>query len=151
MMACHARAGTIVWIGLRPARREQMRAVPHADVGIGGLEGDHAPIGRRSVTLVQAEHLAVISALAGREASFALLRRNVAVAGLNLSTLKDRTVRLGSARLRVTGPCHPCSRMEEALGPGGYSAVRGHGGVYAEVLAPGAIALGDPLVPEGDG
>ena len=35
--------------------------------------------------------------------------------------------------------------MEEAFGPGGYSAVRGHGGWCAEVLRPGRIALGDTV------
>jgi MOSC domain-containing protein YiiM len=148
MMARHARAGRVTWIGLRPARRAQMRAVGAAEVAADGLAGDHAPAGRRAVTLIQAEHLAVVSALAGRAATLPLLRRNVAVAGLNLTALKGAAIRLGTARLRVTGPCPPCSRMEEALGPGGYSAMRGHGGMYAEVLAPGRVTLGDAVRPE---
>ena len=45
--------------------------------------------------------------------------------------------------MRIEGICAPCSRMEEALGPGGYGALRGHGGWCASVIKPGRIALGD--------
>ena len=70
------------------------------------------------VTLIAEEQLAAIASFLGRAAVLpAELRRNVVLAGINLSALKERQVRLGSAVLEVTGECHPCSRMEEILGP----------------------------------
>ena len=69
------------------------------------------------------------------------------VSGINLAALKGREVHVGEAILRFTVICAPCSRMEEALGKGGYSAVRGHGGWCAEVVQPGRVALGDLVQP----
>ncbi|WP_188963508.1 MOSC domain-containing protein [Deinococcus aquiradiocola] len=109
--------------------------------------------GKRQVTLIQAEHLPVIAALAGLGAvTPEQLRRNVLVSGLPLLALKDRRFRIGSDErgwvlLEGTGECHPCSRMEEAFGPGGYNAVRGHGGITARVLQGGTLHVGDRLEP----
>ncbi|MEO0620810.1 MAG: MOSC domain-containing protein [Pseudomonadota bacterium] len=148
LIARHAGHGEVMWIGLRPARRAPVIAVSEARVLDTGLEGDHARPGKRAVTLVQAEHLPVIAALAHIEApAYGLLRRNIAVAGINLVGLRGRQVRVGTAILEVTGPCAPCSRMEEALGPGGYTAMRGHGGVTAAVISPGKIGVGDTVHP----
>jgi MOSC domain-containing protein YiiM len=109
--------------------------------------------GKRQVTLIQAEHLSVIAALAGLEGvTPEQLRRNIVVSGLPLLALKDRRFRIASASgdsvlLEGTGECHPCSRMEEAFGPGGYNAVRGHGGITARVLEGGLIEVGGMLLP----
>ncbi len=148
LVARFPRAGRVAWIGVRPARRASVVAVDGVDAIAGqGLEGDHsAHGGNRQVTLIQAEHLAAVAALAGRDiVDPAWLRRNIAVAGVNLLALKGRRFRIGGAVLEATGPCDPCSRMEEALGPGGLNAMRGHGGITARVVASGAIRVGDAV------
>jgi MOSC domain-containing protein YiiM len=148
MMRQFPRAGRVDWIGLRPDRREPVRAVPDAVAQAGiGLAGDHyrsTRNGKRQVTLIQAEHLAVIAAMTGAVSlDPALLRRNLVVSGINLLALKDRRFRVGAAVLEGTGLAHPCSRMEEALGAGGYNVMRGHGGLTARIIVGGPIRVGD--------
>ena len=142
--------GRLGWIGLRPARRASMVVVEAARLAAGqGLVGDRwqgAATGARQVTLVAAEHLAAIAAYLGVAAiAPEQLRRNLVVAGLNLLALKGRRFRIGAAVLEHSGECHPCSRMEEAFGPGGYNAVRGHGCITARVLEAGTIRRGDAV------
>lgn len=103
-----------------------------------------AELSTRQVTLIQFEHLAVIAQLAHVAAVDPVaLRRNLVIAGINLSALKNARVRIGAALLEIVGPCQPCSRMEAAIGRGGYAAMRGHGGWTARVLEAGALAVGD--------
>ena len=114
-----------------------------------GLVGDRygSGSGKRGVTLIQAEHLPAIAALAGLGAvEAATLRRNVLVAGIPLVALKGRRFRIGDVLLEGTGDCDPCSRMEAALGPGGYNAMRGHGGLCARILTGGTLRRGDTVV-----
>ena len=141
------RTGRVEWIGLRPARAVSMEAVDAAEAVTGkGLVGDRyiGASGKRGITLIQAEHLPAVAALAGHErVAAATLRRNLVVAGIPLVALKDRRFRIGDVVLEGTGPCDPCSRMEDALGPGGYNAMRGHGGICARIVVGGVIRPGD--------
>ncbi|KUF11555.1 MOSC domain-containing protein [Pseudoponticoccus marisrubri] len=140
--------GRVTWIGLRPARKQPPVAVESAVVDEDGLQGDHGRPGKRAVTLIQAEHLPVVASLCGREiVTPEMLRRNIVVAGLNLSALRDTRVQIGGVILHITGPCAPCSRMEDVLGPGGYTALRGHGGWCAGVERPGEVAIGAEVRP----
>jgi MOSC domain-containing protein YiiM len=140
--------GRVVWIGLSPARRAEMVAVNEVLARVGtGLEGDHhaqSGASKREVTLIQQEHLAVVANLLGmhRVAPF-WVRRNIVVAGINLMALAKARFEIGDALLEGTGPCPPCSRMEENLGTGGYNAMRGHGGITTRVLREGTIRVGD--------
>ena len=148
--------GRPVWIGLRPARRAPMQAVETAMLAPGeGLAGDRwagAATGARQVTLVAAEHLVAVAGYLGLESvAPERLRRNLVVSGLNLLALKGRRFRLGDAVLEHSGECHPCSRMEDEFGPGGYNAVRGHGGITARVLQGGDIRLGDAVLRLAEG
>ena len=141
------RPGRIDAILLRPGRRTGPQQVDGAELALSGLVGVHARPGKRALTLIQAEHLPVISSLAGREARAELLRRNLVVSGINLGALRGARLRIGpTAEVEITSPCAPCSRMEESLGPGGYTAVRGHGGWCAMVMRPGRISLGDKVI-----
>lgn len=148
--ASPVRPGVVIWIGLRPARRQPLVPVREASLDpIAGLAGDHYGSGSgntREVTLVGRENLAAIASFLGLDSiDPALLRRNIVVSGVNLIALTKRRVRLGAALLEITGECHPCSRMEETFGPGGYNAVRGHGGVTARVVEAGQVAVGDTI------
>jgi len=150
--------GMVRWMGVRPARDEPMTALQEVQIAAPhGLAGDRFA-GRansaRQVTLIQQEHLQVIAACLGGDSPLvgeprpidpALLRRNIVVAGINLLALKDKHFHIGEVQLEYTGLCHPCSKMERRLGPGGYNAMRGHGGITARVLTPGLLRLGDSV------
>ncbi len=144
------RQGAVVWLGLRPARREPMIVFDALELEAGrGVKGDRysRKDGGRQVTLIAAESLAAIAAHVGRdEVDPTELRRNIVVAGINLLALKERRFRIGAAVLETSGECHPCSRMEETLGVGGYNAVRGLGGLTARVIEGARVRIGDPVV-----
>jgi len=141
--------GKVVWIGVRPRRKVAMSSLESAQIDAdNGLVGDHYTTrsGARQVTLIQAESLRSIASHLGRSDVAARdLRRNIVTEGINLMALKDRQFRIGGAVLQATGECHPCSRMEEVLGVGGYNAVRGFGGITARVVTGGVIGIGDVI------
>lgn len=150
LMATLPRAGRVEWIGLRPARGQVMREVTQAEAATGkGLVGDRyaSGSGKRGVTLIQSEHLPVIAALSGNASvPPSLLRRNVLVSGLPLIALKERHFRIGNVVLEGTDECDPCSNMEKALGPGGFNAMRNHGGLCARIVEGGVFRLGDAVI-----
>jgi MOSC domain-containing protein YiiM len=121
LIATHHRDGLVDWIGIRPWRLADVVELAEVDVLVSGLSGDHGRAGKRALTLIQTEHLAVIAALAGARARMdpALLRRNLVISGINLTALQGANIRIGTALIRLTGACAPCSRMEVALGRGG--------------------------------
>ena len=72
----------------------------------------------------------------GLEGDLAAARKLFADQALHI-TIGDDLV------LLATGPCDPLSKMEQALGPGAYNAMRGHGGLTARVLVGGRMEVGD--------
>lgn len=148
LMNCLPQTGKVEWIGVRYKRRDPLTILEQVNVTEKGLEGDHysGKSGKRAVTLIQQEHIdAVSSMLHLKSLDAGTLRRNIVVSGINLLALKNKTFQIGSVILEMTGLCHPCSRMEEVLGAGGYNAMRGHGGINARIIQPGTIKLGDSV------
>jgi MOSC domain-containing protein YiiM len=154
MQSAFPRVGRLDWIGAAAERRGEVQRLNEAQlVAEEGIAGEHharrgtdgAPLDRQ-VTLIQSEHLPAMAALLGRDRlEPEILRRNLAISGINLKALKHRRFRIGACVLEGSGNCPPCSRMEEALGPGGYNAMRGHGGITARIITGGAIGVGDEV------
>ena len=144
------RPGELVWIGVRPARRAPIEPRTTATLVAGrGIEGDHYDTrrdGPRQATLIATEDIEAIASFLGQTTiPPEFLRRNLVTRGLNLLALKGRRFRVGSTLLEGTGECAPCSQMEELLGPGGYNAVRGHGGITARIIEGGPVTIGDAV------
>ena len=154
--------GRVNWIGIRPAKSAAMQPCEHVEVQVGqGIIGDRFKATRtdREITLIQREHIMAIGSMLGPLANDqtegemkvqpvdpSILRRNIVIEGLNLLALKGRQFRVGSVVMEYTGLAHPCSKMEVALGPGGYNAMRGHGGITARVISSGMIHRHDKVV-----
>lgn len=141
--------GKIEWIGIRPERKVPVQEVESVELSLEkGLLGDHYSKngGNRQVTLLQAEHLQAMANMLNIESvSPTLTRRNILVSGINLLAFHDREFQIGDVILKMTGICHPCTKIEQNLGPGAYNAMRGHGGITAKVVKGGTIRVGDEV------
>jgi len=143
--------GQLEWIGLRPGRKQDLQVVDEVmALATLGLEGDHrcdkTPGSARQVTLISREYISQIAHFLGaKSVPPELLRRNLVVSGINLAVLRHQQFRIGEALFEATAWCHPCARMEAALGEGAFAAMYGHGGVCAKVLESGLIRVGDSV------
>ncbi len=143
--------GRLDWIGVRPARRQPLQPLEQVQAIAGlGLDGDHrvtkTPGSARQVTVISREFIAQIEHFTGLAAiAPATLRRNLVISGINLNALRRQRFRIGEAVFEATALCHPCSRMEQALGKGGVAAMIGHGGLCAKIIESGSLRLGDAV------
>ena len=145
-------AGKLEWIGLRPARKVAMVSVEKTlAIADRGLQGDRRLEGSkgsaRQVSIISVEFIrAIADNLGVAHIPVDILRRNLLVSGINLNALRHQYFQIGSAVFQATAQCHPCSRMEAALGKGGLVAMLGYGGLCAKILESGEISCGDEVV-----
>jgi MOSC domain-containing protein YiiM len=123
-----------------------VRATLHAGRGIGG-NADQG--GKRQVTLMDLERWQELMDRVGAELDTSARRANLVIDSLDLFDSRGKTLRVGSALLRVWGETRPCERMEDAL-PSLKAAMRERwgGGAYAEVIEGGEISVGDVVMWE---
>ena len=120
-----------------------------------GLEGDRYSLGQgsfsrwpdagRAVTLIEQESIDAIAREFGIDLNEGRSRRNLVTTGIRLEKLNGRKFRIGSALLRGSRVCMPCKYLERLVGPGTYEAMRGRGGLRADVYESGVIAVGDEI------
>lgn len=144
--------GRLDWIGLRPARKVDLLVVDEVEAIVDmGLAGDRRCKGTagsaRQVTVINQEHIDVVAKLLGMTSiDPAILRRNLVVSGINMMALRHQRFCIGEAEFEAAAQCHPCLRMEQALGNGAVAAMLGHGGICAKIIRGGVISVGDAVV-----
>jgi len=138
-----------------PEAGAPMESRDRVELASGGVVGDryaagggHFALDGCPVTLVAGEALDAVRVEHGLDLGAGEHRRNVVVRGVAVDDLVGATVRLGTATVRGTRPRPPCAHLEELVGAEGVAAaLRERGGVCADVVDPGAVAVGDPIEP----
>jgi MOSC domain-containing protein YiiM len=139
--------GQLAAIWIKRAHRGPMDSVETGRLVAGrGLAGNADQGRRRQVTLIEREVWERLMAEVGGSIPPAARRANLMVSGIQLAESRDRVLRVGTCRLRIGGETRPCERMDEAW-PGLRGAMGRYwgGGVFAQALDDGEIALGDEV------
>ena len=129
-----------------PGAVESVRAVAGR-----GLEGnryfyDEAPPGR-AITLIAAEALEGLRADSGIDLPPARSGRNVLTRGIDVNALVGQRFRVGEVECRGVELCEPCKHLESMTQPGVLKGLVHRGGLNADILSDGEIALGDSIEP----
>tara|TARA_B100001123_G_scaffold15067_1_gene17121 strand:- start:1388 stop:1825 length:438 start_codon:yes stop_codon:yes gene_type:complete len=141
---------TRIW--LKPVKGEPLQEVEHASVRSNhGLVGNAERGGRRQVTVLSAEDWEAANAQAGSELDPSARRANILVTGLgNLVESTGQVLKVGGARIQVTGETRPCSLMDAThQGLRAAMEVSWRGGVHGIVLNDADLAVGDEVSWEG--
>ena len=114
-----------------------------------GLEGnryfyDDAPAGR-ALTLIAAEALDALRAETGIELSAADSGRNVLTRGVDVNALVGKRFRVGDVECVGVELCEPCRHLESVTQPGVLKGLVHRGGLNADIVTDGEIAVGDPV------
>jgi MOSC domain-containing protein YiiM len=83
------------------------------------------------------EHVCWELGISGR--SSALTRRNVITLGADLNLLIGKKFSIQGIDFEGVCECKPCYWMDEAIGPGAEEALRGRGGLRAQILTSGFL------------
>jgi len=134
-----------IWI--KRVRRGKMDPAERARLVAGrGIDGNADQGGKRQVTLMDLERWHELMDRMGGDLDTGARRANLVIDSLDLFDSRGKTLRVGATRLLIHGETRPCERMDDALpGLGDVMRERWGGGVFAEVIEGGEIAVGDEV------
>jgi MOSC domain-containing protein YiiM len=145
------KTGRIAYIGIRPVKNGEVDFVESAEVNTAnGLVGDHykGSSGKRQLTLILEDQLAyAIDQLQIDSIRPEQTRRNILVSGLRSEEVKagDNWSLGNEVVIEITGPCRPCDKMNQTIGPGAKEAMENRGGFTARIIKGGEIRIDDPF------
>ena len=142
--------GTVEQIAIAAEPRAMPTPVPSVRAEAGrGLEGEyhwsHAPEPGESITLIAAEALEGLREDTGIELSHEASRRNVLTRGIDLNPLVGRRFTIGGVECEGVELCHPCNDLVKLTERGVLRGLVQRGGLRADIVAGGEIAVGDPV------
>jgi MOSC domain-containing protein YiiM len=124
--------------------------LPHpveaVDVTAEGIVGDRYG-NTRDLTLIEAEALEGLLADTGIELSAAESRRQVLTRGIRLNDLVGERFAVGGVECVGQEWCEPCSHLQSVTRPGVLSGLVHRGGLRADIVSGGRIAVGDTVTP----
>lgn len=138
--------GRLEQIWIKRFKRGPMDAVAEAQLEEGlGIAGNANRGGKRQVTLIEQEVWQRHMERLRGDLDPSNRRANLMVSGCALHESRGRVLRIGECRIVIRGETKPCERMEEALaGLRDVMFPEWGGGAFGEVIAGGAIRVGDP-------
>ena len=140
--------GTVEAIHLAPEPGAPTESVETVDALAGkSLRGDrHFDGDGADLTLIEAEALEA-AAEAGVTLSDGAHRRNVTTRDAALNPLVGERFRVGDVVCEGVALCEPCGHLESLTEDGAVSALVHRGGLEADIVDSGTIAVGDALEP----
>jgi len=143
--------GVVEQIAITPDRAALPAPVERVRAEAGrGIEGEYhwspTPDPGQSITLIAAEALTGLREDTGIELSHEASRRNVLTRGIDLNALVGRRFRVGEVECEGIELCEPCNTLAKLTERGVLRGLVHRGGLRADILAGGSIAVGDAVV-----
>jgi MOSC domain-containing protein YiiM len=137
--------GSVEGIHIAPAESELPHAVDSVDVTADGVVGDRYGQAR-DLTLIEAEALEGLQRETGIELSAAESRRQVLTRGISLNDLVGERFTVGDVECVGQEWCEPCNHLQGLTKPGVLRGLVHRGGLRADIVSGGQIAVGDEIV-----
>jgi MOSC domain-containing protein YiiM len=140
--------GLVEAIHISAVESELPDPVDAVDVTADGVVGDRYGEAR-DLTLIEAEALEGLREETGIELSAAESRRQVLTRGIRLNDLVGERFTVGGVECVGQELCEPCNHLQGLTREGVLRGLVHRGGLRADIVSGGRIAVGDEVVPVG--
>jgi MOSC domain-containing protein YiiM len=139
-------SGSVEGIHVAAAESQLPQPVEAVEVTADGVVGDRYGEAR-DLTLIEAEALEGLLADTGIELSAAESRRQVLTRGIRLNDLVGQRFSVGGVECVGQELCEPCAHLQGLTQPGVLRGLVHRGGLRADIVSGGRIAVGDAVAP----